>query len=76
MIETIKKDLTKEQKMILIEKFHEMYYNTDQDTEEFAKEFYNVVDLIIQGYVPIQLEFLEDFKDEILELVKEMTTGA
>lgn len=72
MVKTIKKDLTKEQKMILIETFHEMYYNTDQDTEEFAKEFYNVVDLIIQGYVPIQLEFLEDFKYEILELVKEI----
>lgn len=72
MIETIKKDLTKEQKMILIETFHEMYYNTDQDTEEFAVEFYKVVNLIIDGYVPVQLEYLEDFKEAILKLIKEV----
>lgn len=72
MIETIKKDLTTEQKMILIETFHEMYYNTDQDTEEFAVEFYKVVNLLIDGYVPVQLEYLEDFKEAILKLIKEI----
>ena len=72
MVKTIKKDLTKEQKMILIETFHEMYYNTDQDTEEFAVEFYKVVNLLIDGYVPVQLEYLEDFKEAILKLIKEI----
>lgn len=73
-IVTIKRNLTKEQKILLIETFYKMYYNTDQDTEDFATEFYDIVGLISIGEVPVKLKFLADFQETIFELIKEYNT--
>lgn len=51
---------TKAQQLDWIYKLYEGYFNTDQDTELFAKEFYYAVGEIIQGkdLKDLKLQFL------------------
>lgn len=60
----------------LITLFHESYYNTAFDTVAFGKEFYNVVDFLIKGVVPLELEFLavNEILDEIEDILNNVTS--
>lgn len=42
----------------LIEEIRQGYYNTNQDTDLFAPEFFYIVGEIMNGNAPIELEFL------------------
>lgn len=59
-------DKFNEDKLNIIAFFHSSYYDTDQDTDTFAAEFYVVVDLILSNHFPIKLEYLEDWEEEFL----------
>jgi len=67
-LKSIKYDMTETKKFELISQFHEWYYNTDQDAEEFGKEFFYVVSDIVNGQIPVKLEYLEDYQEELVEL--------
>lgn len=60
----------------LIKIFHDGYFNTDNDTSKFAVEFYNVVDLLTTGIIPLDLNFLdvnglvEEIETEIVDTLK------
>lgn len=60
-------ELTSEEKEILIDAFHGMYFNTGQDSEEFASEFFFLVGAILSGAIPLTLEKLSDFENAVLE---------
>lgn len=62
-------DLSGEEKLSLIHGFYDWYYDTDQDLRTFAKEFYIVVQDIFNGYVPVKLEFLDDYTDLLINLI-------
>lgn len=55
-------DSTKAQ---MIKFFYDRYYNTNQDAINFAEEFYFVVGEISIGMVPIKLERLTGFLDDL-----------
>jgi hypothetical protein len=57
--------LTDSEKLQMIKLLADCYFNTDQDTEKFASEFFYVVHEILQGRAPIKLEFLTDFEDTL-----------
>lgn len=60
-------NLTNEEKEILIQLFYDMYFNTDQDVEDFAPEFFYTVGAILTGAVPLKLEKLSDeFIQEVI----------
>ena len=55
--------LTAEEKIEMIEFYFDCYFNTDQDVEEFASEYYYLTKSIISGQIPCQLEFLTGYKE-------------
>lgn len=59
------------QQFWLINLFHELYANTDQDTVAFGAEFYVVVRNIFEGKVPVQLVYLCDFKADLEQMLKQ-----
>ena len=59
--------LTSEQKLELISVFYALYYDTAQDTETFAKEFYHLVNSIQRGTLPAELEYLTDWESYVIE---------
>lgn len=66
---TVHVDLTAEEKEILIQLFYDLYFNTGQDVEEFSGEFFFLVGAILGGSVPIQLEFLIEFEEPLIEAI-------
>ena len=62
--------LTEKQKYKLISIFHRCYYDTDLDTEEFSKEFFDVVSTIQEGIIPAKLKHLSSEYIDII--IKEM----
>lgn len=60
----------------LINLFHELYANTDQDTVAFGAEFYVVVRNIFEGNVPVQLVYLCDFKEPLERMLKRKLPNA
>ena len=69
-----KTDLTEHQKFKLIGLIADSYYNTDIDTDEFACEFYGIVNMILnRGYIPLELEYLamEELYEQILDILGE-----
>lgn len=65
--------LTEKQKFNLITLFFESYYNTNQKTDEFSSEFYDLMDKIYKGIIPIEAELLsvECIYDEILNILED-----
>ena len=63
----INHELTDPQKLELIDLFHDWYCNTNQDTEDFSKEFYYVVEDILHGCIPVKLIYLDDYQDLLVE---------
>lgn len=62
--------ITFEEKLSLIEAYHDSYYNTDQDTEIFAQEFFYVVgEILNNNRVPYKIEFLSDYKEILMDRV-------
>lgn len=69
----LNKDIrTKNVMLNLISLYHEGYFNTDYSSQTLGAEFYNVVDLINQGIVPLELKFLEveELEDDILFILQ------
>ncbi len=64
------------QQFWLINLFHELYANTDQDTAAFGAEFYVVVRNIFEGKVPTKLVYLCDFKAELEKMLKQRLPDA
>lgn len=62
-------DLTNEEKVILLNAMFEMYYDTDQDADEFSKEYYYLSSEILKGRIPIKLNYLIDFENRVLDLI-------
>lgn len=60
-------NISDEDKFKMIHFFYDNYYNTAQDTIEFSKEFYCIVGEISMGMVPIKLEYLVDFLEDLVE---------
>lgn len=63
---TVYAELTVEEKEILIQLFYDLYFNTDQDPEEFGHEFFALVGTILSGSIPMKLEYLTDFEEAII----------
>lgn len=64
--------LTEHQKFELLTLIANGYYNTDINTDDFACEFYGVVNLILdRGHIPLELEYLaiEEMHEEILNIL-------
>lgn len=59
--------LSHQDQVILIEAFHECYFDTAVPVEDFAVEFQRVVSSILSHYVPIELENLIEFQPIILD---------
>jgi hypothetical protein len=59
---------TDKDKLLLITSFHEWYYNTDQNDEVYAEEYYSVVDDIMHNQVPVKLLYLTDYIDLLIDL--------
>lgn len=66
---TVYTDLTVEEKEILIQLFYDLYFNTDQDSEEFGHEFFAIVGTILSGSIPLELEYLVDFEEAMIDSV-------
>ena len=64
--------LSAEDKLNLIMSFHENYYNTNQNVEVFAEEFFTVVEKISNGYVPVKLDYLTDFEDDAIYMCEKL----
>jgi hypothetical protein len=63
-------DLTSTEKNKLINAFFDMYYNTNQDEEDFTKEYFYLAKEISKGRVPYNLEFLSnEFIDTVIEKI-------
>lgn len=58
--------LSHEEQVLLIDTFHECYFDTAVEVQDFAVEFQRVVSHILSHYVPVQLEQLVDFQPIIL----------
>lgn len=65
-------DSTKAQ---MIKFFYDKYFSTNQDAEEFSEEFYFVVGEISIGMVPIKLEYLTGFLEELVDVFSEFKFG-
>lgn len=65
MLKKLYVGFSKTEQFVLIKTFHEMYFNTDQDMKNFSDEYYEVVNLILNGFLPLELEKLIDFKEII-----------
>ncbi len=59
--------MTIEEKLELIEFFYINYYHTDQNVTVFAEEFYYLISEIHKGKLPIRLDYLSDYKEELAE---------
>lgn len=64
------KNLLNNKKYKLIKLFHESYYNTNQDTEEFATEFFSVMTKLLDGCIMLEVQYLS--VDEIYEQIIEI----
>lgn len=71
---TVYANLTSEEKEILIQLFYDLYFNTDQDSEEFGHEFFSVVGTILSGSIPLELEYLVDFEESMIDSVPRLET--
>jgi hypothetical protein len=67
-IQAVKLELTTEEKNRMIDALYAAYYNTDQDTQTFAAEFYYVVGMIQDGLVPYYLVYLVDFQELLADI--------
>lgn len=64
--------LSGEEKIGLINYYHQCYFDTDQEVEVFAVEFQRVVAHILSDCIPISLSYLEDFvTDELIETLSD-----
>lgn len=56
----------------LILLYYDSYYNTDQDIDEFAAEFYKVVDNLRLSIIPLKLNKLSvsEICDEIIQILE------
>lgn len=59
--------LSYQDQIVLIEAFHECYFDTAVPVETFAPEFQRVVSSILSHYIPIELEHLIEFQPIILD---------
>lgn len=52
--------------------FHNSYYNTNQNTQDFALEFYYLIEALGAGHIPLALEYLavDEIYDDILEILE------
>ena len=71
---TVYANLTSEEKEILIQLFYDLYFNLDQDSEEFGHEFFSVVGTILSGSIPLELEYLVDFEESMIDSVPRLET--
>ena len=55
--------LTDKEKVEMIEFYFDCYFNTDQDGEEFAPEYYYLTQKITLGNIPCHLTFLSCYKE-------------
>lgn len=62
-------DINRQEQLLLIGHFYEWYFDTNQNTNVFAKEYYEVVGYILKGYIPVKLEYLDDYIDLLIETV-------
>lgn len=66
--------LTASQKLKLIDLFYYSYFNTNQDVEDFAPEFYNTLGKIMSNSIPLKLKSLdidEDMYDNIKKILED-----
>ena len=63
-------ELSSKDKIAVINYFNECYYDTDQDTDVFAKEFFYVVDSAINGQIRLNPEYLTDFIPGLCDLLE------
>lgn len=66
---TINAELTDNEKLLLIELFYDLYFNTNQRTSEFSREFYHLTKDIMKGNIPLQLNNLVDYSDSVIKAV-------
>lgn len=66
-IKTIDLNLSPLDQLDLIGTFHELYFDTATEVEDFAVEFQRVVAHILSNEVPVELEHLVDFQETILD---------
>lgn len=60
-------NLNETEKALILTAIYDCYYDTNQDTKVFASEFYNLTIEILKGNVPLELEFLVDFEERLVE---------
>lgn len=72
-MKTIELDTTfkKEDKLRIIRHFYESYYGTDQDVEVFAVEFYDVVGKILNDEIPVKLNHLSEYEEDMLNILSD-----
>lgn len=63
--------LSYQDQILLIETFHECYFDTAVPVEDFAVEFQRVVANILSHYVPVELEYLVEFQPIVLERLED-----
>ncbi|MCH4200653.1 MAG: hypothetical protein LKF87_14575 [Clostridium tyrobutyricum] len=56
-------DMSDNAKVEFIKFFFYQYYNTDQDVQDFASEFYFIVNEIIDNNLPVTLNNMSDWKN-------------
>lgn len=64
--------MSQRQKFELLNLIADGYYDTNINTDDFACEFYSIVNLILdRGHVPLELEYLaiEELNEEILNIL-------
>lgn len=71
MIRSIPLELSSEEKVDIINALYDAYYSTDQNTEDFAVEFYYVTNKVLSGKVPVKLNELVDFEESIIDALSD-----
>ena len=54
--------MTLEQKYEIIDFFYDQYYNTNQDVETFAQEFYFLTGHILLNRIPLELKKIKHYE--------------
>jgi hypothetical protein len=64
-------DITYKEKCDLISFFYDCYYDTNQNTKDFAIEFYYLVNKILNGYIPLKLNNLIEYEEGLIDILSE-----
>lgn len=66
--------MTMEQKLEIIDFFYDQYYNTNQDVEAFAQEFYFTTGNILLGRIPLDLKKINSYQFGLRKILPDLTT--